>query len=86
MYAEMKRFFDTPMEGKMKIAMANKPSAHRGYFPFLEENADEKGEGDVKEGIDIGMYSDIEIASVLFVFLFILSLSHASSLEVRFFS
>jgi len=42
------------MEEKMKIAMSNKPQAHRGYFPFLEENADEKGEGDIKEGIDLG--------------------------------
>jgi isopenicillin N synthase-like dioxygenase len=42
------------MEEKMQVVVTNNPSAHRGYFPFLEENADEKGEGDLKEGFDFG--------------------------------
>ena len=54
--AEMKRFFDQPMDAKLRISVKRSKN-HRGYFGWGEENLDpakQKIAGDLKEGVNIG--------------------------------
>jgi len=55
-FAEAKRFFDQPMDEKLKIDI-EQSSCHRGYFKVGGENLDpekQKEGGDLKEGVKIG--------------------------------
>ncbi|PFH54008.1 hypothetical protein AMATHDRAFT_793 [Amanita thiersii Skay4041] len=48
-----KRFFDLPLESKMKIE--NKTTANfKGYAPLLSANNDSEGSGDLHEGLQFG--------------------------------
>ncbi|KAK2986579.1 hypothetical protein RJ640_001708, partial [Escallonia rubra] len=53
-FAQSKRFFDLPMEEKMKLLRNEK---HRGYTPVLDEYLDPVNQinGDYKEGYYIGV-------------------------------
>ncbi|KAL6006083.1 hypothetical protein ACLOJK_040128 [Asimina triloba] len=53
-FAQSKRFFDLPMEEKMKVLRNEK---HRGYTPILDETLDPDNQmhGDYKEGFYIGV-------------------------------
>ncbi|GAA0151920.1 oxidoreductase [Lithospermum erythrorhizon] len=53
-FAQSKRFFNLPMEEKMKLLRNEK---HRGYTPFLDEQLDPINQvhGDYKEGYYIGI-------------------------------
>ena len=55
-FAEAKRFFDSPLERKLEIDI-ERSACHRGYFKLGGENLDpakQKQGGDLKEGIKIG--------------------------------
>ncbi|PFH49506.1 hypothetical protein AMATHDRAFT_147566 [Amanita thiersii Skay4041] len=48
-----KRFFDLPLESKMKIE--NKTTGNlKGYAPLLSVNSDSEGAGDLHEGLQLG--------------------------------
>jgi isopenicillin N synthase-like dioxygenase len=50
--AQARRFFALPLAEKMRVHIA-KSQAHRGYFPYFEENNDPAHNRDFKEGFDI---------------------------------
>jgi len=54
-----KKFFDLPMEEKMKLDLM-KSDAFRGYNAILVENVDPANRGDLHEGFNMGPESDPE--------------------------
>lgn len=51
------RFFDLPLDEKMKVDIAKSPNL-RGYTPLLGENTDPANRGDMHEGFDIALDLD----------------------------
>ncbi|KAG9019910.1 hypothetical protein FRB90_000041 [Tulasnella sp. 427] len=61
--AQSKRFFDLPLEDKMRLDI-HKSDNFKGYTPLLGENTDPENRGDLHEGFDIG-WEDLVQASAL---------------------